>query len=124
MLIFGNSWAVRVICQKKMPSENQFFLNEGATGLQSVSGVVGGQIHLGGPAGHRMKNGCFSTHLQQLRGYSVFTDLINNQSIGGPQGTLHTLVWIFESVTDWAFAGPKSVDFLGFLRCQKVVKFF
>ena len=27
-----------------MPSENRFFLNEGATGLQSVSGIVGGQI--------------------------------------------------------------------------------
>ena len=27
-----------------MPSENQFFLDEGAMGLQSVSGFVGGQI--------------------------------------------------------------------------------
>ena len=55
----------------------------------------GGVTHLGGPAGHRMQNVHFSTHLQQLRGYSAFTDLIKNQSIGGPQGTLHTLVWIF-----------------------------
>ena len=60
-----------------MPSENQFFLNEGVTGHQSVSGFVGGQIprlyggtiskggatHLGGPAGHRTQNVCFSTHL-------------------------------------------------------------
>ena len=44
MSIFGNSRAVQVICQKKMPSENQFFLDEGATGLQSVSGFVGGQV--------------------------------------------------------------------------------
>ena len=110
MSIFGDSRAVRVICQKKMPSENQFFLDEGAMGHQSVSGFVGGQVprlyggticgggvtHLGGPAGHRMQNVCFSTHLQQLRGYSALTDLIKNQSIGGPQGTLDTLVWIFE----------------------------
>ena len=81
-----------------MPSENQFFLNEGATGLQSVSRFVGGQIprlysgtifgggatHLGGPVGHRMQNVCFSTHLRQLRGYSALTDLIKNQSIGVP----------------------------------------
>ena len=44
MSIFGDSRAIRVICQKKMPSENQFFLNEGVTGLQSVSGFVGGQV--------------------------------------------------------------------------------
>ena len=76
MSIFGDSGAVRVICQKKMPSENQFFLDEGVTGLQSVSGFVGGQIprlyggtifrggvtHLGGPAEHRMQNVHFSTH--------------------------------------------------------------
>ena len=34
MSIFGNSRAVRVICQKKMPSENRFFLDEGATRLR------------------------------------------------------------------------------------------
>ena len=44
MSIFGDSKAVRVICQKKMPSENQFFLDEGVTGHQSVSGFVGGQV--------------------------------------------------------------------------------
>ena len=79
-----------------MPSENQFFLDEGTTGLQSVSGFVGGQIprlyggtifeggatHLGGPVGHRMQNVHFSRHLRQLRGYLAFTDLIKNQSIG------------------------------------------
>ena len=46
--------------------------------------------------GHRMQNVRFPTHLRQLRGYSTLTDLIKNQSIGGPQGTLHTLVCIFE----------------------------
>ena len=40
--------------------------------------------HLGGPEGHRMQNVCFSTHLQQFRGYSALTDLIKNQSIGVP----------------------------------------
>ena len=44
MSIFGDFRAIRVICQKKMPSENQFFLDEGVTGLQSISGFVGGQI--------------------------------------------------------------------------------
>ena len=52
--------------------------------------------HLGGPAAHRMQNVRFCTHLQQLRGYLALTDLIKNQSIGVLQGTLHTLVWIFE----------------------------
>ena len=81
-----------------MSSENQFFLDEGATGLQSISGFVGGQIPglyggtifggvcntLRGPAGHRTQNVLFSTHLRQLRGYSALTDLIKNQSIGVP----------------------------------------
>ena len=44
MSIFDNSRAIQVICQKKMPSENQLFLDEGAMGLQSVLGVVGGQV--------------------------------------------------------------------------------
>ena len=56
----------------------------------------GGATHLGGPVGHRTQNVCFSTHLRQLKGYSAFTDFIKNQSIGGPQGTLDTLGWIFE----------------------------
>ena len=110
MSIFGDSRAIRVICQKKVPSENQFFLDEGVMGHQSVLGFVGGQVprlyggtifgggvtHLGGPVGHRTQNVCFSTHLRQLRGYLALTDFIKNQSIGGPQGTLDTLVWIFE----------------------------
>ena len=42
--IFGNSRAIRVICQNQMPSENQFFFDEGVTRLQSVLGVLGGQV--------------------------------------------------------------------------------
>ena len=42
MSIFGDSRSVWVICQKKMPSENQFFLDEGVMGHQSVLGFVGG----------------------------------------------------------------------------------
>ena len=38
--------------------------------------------------------GGFSAHLRQLRGYSALTDLIKHQSIGAPQGPLHTLVCI------------------------------
>ena len=41
MSIFGDSRAV--ICLKKMPSENLFFL-DGAMGYQSVLGFVGGQV--------------------------------------------------------------------------------
>ena len=47
--------------------------------------------HLGGPAGHRMQNVCFSTHLQQLKGYLGFTDLIKNLSMGVGYGVLHPL---------------------------------
>ena len=45
---------------------------------------LGGATHSGGPAAHRMQNVRFSTHLQQVRRYSAFTDLIKNQSIGVP----------------------------------------
>ena len=75
-----------------MPSENQFFLDEGAMGHQSVLGFVGGQVprlyggtifggvrHTKGvQQGHRTQNVHFSTHLRQLRGYSTLTDLIKN----------------------------------------------
>ena len=63
--------------------------------------------------------GGFSTHLRQLRGYSALTDFIKHQSIGAPQGPLHTLVWIFEYVTNWLFRRSLSVDFLRFLDISK-----
>ena len=44
MSTFGDSRAVRVICQKKMPSENRFFLDEGVTRLQQGMGVLGRQV--------------------------------------------------------------------------------
>ena len=44
MSTFGDSRAVRVICQKKMPSENQLFLDEGAMRLRQGLGVLGGQV--------------------------------------------------------------------------------
>ena len=44
MSTFGDSRAVWVICQKKMPSENWFFLDEGATRLWRGLGVLGGQV--------------------------------------------------------------------------------
>ena len=61
----------------------------------------------------------FLTHLRQLRGYSALTDFIKHQSIGAPQGPLHTFVCIFEYVTDWLFRRPLSVDFLRFLDILK-----
>ena len=63
--------------------------------------------------------GGFLTHLRQLRGYSALTDFIKHQSIGAPQGPLHTLVWIFEYVTDWLFCRLLSVNFLRFLDISK-----
>ena len=44
MSTFGDSRAVQVICQKKMPSENQFFLDEGVTRLRRGLWVLGGQV--------------------------------------------------------------------------------
>ena len=61
--------------------------------------------------GHRMQNVYFSTHLRQLKGYSGFTDLIKNLSICVEYGVLHTLVGIFEYVTDWPFDGLKGANF-------------
>ena len=83
-----------------MSSENQSFLDEGATGLRCDLGVLGSQITrlydgtiFGGGA-----NGLkgvpwavektetekldFLAHLRWLKGYSAFTDFIKNQSIG------------------------------------------
>ena len=44
MSTFGDSRAIQVICQKMMPSENRFFLNEGVTRLRRGFGVLGGQV--------------------------------------------------------------------------------
>ena len=44
MSTFGDSRAIRVICQKKMTSENRFFLDEGATRLRRDLGILGGQV--------------------------------------------------------------------------------
>ena len=53
----------------------------------------------------------FSAHLRRVKGYLAFTDFIKNQSIGVSYDVLDTLVWIFEYLTDWPFAGLLSVDF-------------
>ena len=125
--IFGNSRAIWVIYQIKMPSENQFFLDKGVTRLWWGLGVLGGQVPrlysgtIFGGSQHTWgvwqsiehKSSGFLTHLWQLRGYSAFTDLVKNQSIGVDWGTLDTLGWIFEYVTDWPFPGVLSADFLG-----------
>ena len=63
MSIFDDSRAVPVICQKKMPSENWFFLDEGAMRFQSVLGVLGGQIP-------RLYGGTISGGDDTLRGSS------------------------------------------------------
>ena len=84
-----------------MSSENQSFLNEGATGLQCDFGVLGSQItrlydgtiFLGGGCNtlkevlwavekNKTEKLDFSAHLRRLKGYLAFTDFIKNQSIG------------------------------------------
>ena len=61
----------------------------------------------------------FLAHLRRLKGYSAFTDFIKNQSIGVSYGVLDILVWIFEYVTDWPFAGLLSVNFWHFFDISK-----
>ena len=82
-----------------MSSENKFFLNEGATGLQCNCRVLSSQIT--GLYDGTILGGCntlkgvlqtvkkteteklhISVHLRQLKGYSAFTDFIKNQFIG------------------------------------------
>ena len=82
-----------------MSSENQSFLDEGATGLRCDLGVLGSQITrlndgtiFGGCNGLKGVSWAiektetekldFSAHLRRLKGYSAFTDFIKNQSIG------------------------------------------
>ena len=83
-------------CQNIEPSENQFFLDEGAATLSRGLGgfrwadgwpiwwyhFQGGATHLGGLVGVLVQKVRFSTHLRQLRGYSALTDFIKHQSIG------------------------------------------
>ena len=108
-------------------SENQFFLDEGATrlggfrwagpyaiwwyhfwgGCDTLRGVRQGIEH---------ESSVFLTHLRQLRRYSTLTDLIKNQSIGVD---IHTLVWIFEYITDWLFVGALNADFLRIFDISK-----
>ena len=80
-------------------------------------------MHLRGSRGPlkkmKLKNWIFSAHLRRLKGYSAFTDFIKNQSIGATWGVLDTLVWIFEYLIDWLFAGPLSVDFWHFFDISK-----
>ena len=77
ILKYVNFWRLQGhlsnLTKKKMPSENQFFLDEGATRLRQGLGVLGGQVprlyggtifgggatHLGHPAGHLAQKFCF-----------------------------------------------------------------
>ena len=52
--------------------------------------ILRGAIHLGGSSGFSKAKVPFLTHLQQLKGYLVVTDLVKNQSMGVVEGVLHT----------------------------------
>ena len=83
-----------------MSSENQSFLDEGATGLRCDLGVLGSQITrlydgtiFGGGCSElkgvlwavektETEKLHFLAHLRWLKGYLAFTDFIKNQSIG------------------------------------------
>ena len=81
MSIFGDSRLFEYFCQNWVPSENQFFFNEGVMGHQSVMEVLDGQdpglyggtilgglTHLGGSGGDSCANGpFFYTFLTALR---------------------------------------------------------
>ena len=109
MSIFGNSRAVWVLLSKYRPFRKSIFSRWRSDGPLKCCGLLGGQMaglyggtifrggltHSGGVARVLMQMVYFSTHLRQLRGYSALADFIKNQSIGVPEGTLHTLVWIF-----------------------------
>ena len=53
---------------------------------------------------HQISNSFFLMYLKRVKGYLAFIYLIRNQSIGAAKDTLHELFWIFEHMTDWAFA--------------------
>ena len=68
MSTFCDSRAIQVIRQKKIPSENRFFLDEGATRLRRGLWVLGGQVprlycgtNLGGCDTLGASGGAFST---------------------------------------------------------------
>ena len=109
MSIFGDSRAVWVLLSKYKPFRKSIFsrwrsdeLSKCYGGFRWADGWAiwwyhfrGGPTHSGGVAWVLVQMVCFSTHLRQLRGYSALADFIKDQSIGVPEGTLHTLVWIF-----------------------------
>ena len=109
MSIFGHSRAIWVLLSKYRAFRKSIFSRWRSGGVSKCSGVLGGQDPglyggtifggvrhtLGGLAGLWVQRVRFLTHLRQLRGYSALTDFIKNQSIGVPEGTLNTLVWIF-----------------------------
>ena len=67
---------------------------EGCNTLKGVPWAIEKKLH-------------FSAHSQWIKGYSGFRfDQESVHSIGVAWGVLHTLVWIFEYVTNWLFAGP------------------
>ena len=61
-------------------------------------------------------------HVNQLKGYSGFTNFINNQLIGAAQGILHVQFWIFEYVTNWLCPGPLGANFLHIEDCRNPTK--
>ena len=106
-----------------MSSENQSFLDEGATGLPYICLVKGGQLT-------RLSDGtslvgcntlkevlqaiekvAFLTHSEWLKGHLVLTYLIKNQPMHVESCTSHTLLWILEYVMNWLFAGLLSVNY-------------
>ena len=70
-----------------------------------------GAILLRGCYGPSKRTLWFLTHFRHFKGHMTLTYFIKNQSIGVAKGALHTLVWIFECVTDWLFGGPLSANF-------------
>ena len=95
---FGDSRTVRLIRQKKRPSENRFFLDEGDSRLRRGFGVLGGQVprQYGGTI---FGGGCdtLGTSGRAFRTKVLFSWHI----CGSLEGTWHLLIWSRISPQVW-----------------------
>ena len=69
--------------------------------------------------GHRKLSTTFLTLSWRAKVHLLLRYCIKNLSIGGSQGTLLNLFWIFEYITDGPFAGPLSANFLDVKKVQQ-----
>ena len=117
MSTFGDSRAIRVICQKKMPSENRFFSwwrsNEASTRLGVLCGQVPrlyGGIIFGGCDTLGASGGAFSAKVP------FFWHIC-----GSLEGTQHSLIWSRISPQVWTRI--LYIPWVGFLNTSPIGHF-